>query len=121
MSKLRVTFFLLCIALLVFSGASAEDSRQDRPKVRAITAFISLSASDYKRELADTVQKLSIAKKKFEQSGWVVETIRVTTQPFPEYVRGLPRAKALELLLELDNLAAGKYEFNIGPAMMKDS
>jgi hypothetical protein len=121
MNKLRVGFLLLCIALLICGRTSADDSAQDRPKVRAITAFISLSRSDYKRELADTVQKLNIAKKKFEQSGWVVETIRITTQPFPEYVRGLPRAKALEFLLELDQLAAGNYEFNIGPAMMKDS
>ena len=121
MNKLRIVFLLLCIALPSCGRASAGDSAQYRPKVRAITAFISLSRSDYKRELADTVQKLNIAKKKFEQSGWVVETIRITTQPFPEFVRGLPRAKALEFLLELDNLAAGNYEFNIGPAMMKDS
>ena len=121
MNKLRVGFLLLCVALLACGQTASGDSGQDRPKVRAITAFISLSTSDYKRELADTVQKLNIAKKKFEQSGWVVETIRITTQPFPEYVRGLPRAKALEFLLELDNLAAGNYEFNIGPAMMKDS
>jgi uncharacterized protein len=121
MSKLRIVFLLLCIALPARGRSETGDSVQDRPKVRAITAFISLSASDYKRQLADTVQKLDIAKKKFEQSGWVVETIRITTQPFPEFVRGLPRAKALELLLELDRLAAGNYEFNIGPAMMKDA
>ncbi|HME32402.1 MAG TPA: DUF711 family protein [Terriglobales bacterium] len=89
--------------------------------MRTITAFIRLNPSDYKRQLADTAQTLNIAKKKFEQSGWVVETTRITTQPFPEFVRGLPRDKALALLLELDNLAAGSYEFNVGPAMMKDS
>jgi uncharacterized protein (UPF0210 family) len=121
MNKLRVGFLLLCIALPACGQTASGDSGQDRPKVRAITAFISLSATNYQQELADTVQKLNIAKKKFEQSGWVVETIRITTQPFPEFVRGLPRAKALEFLLELDNLAAGNYEFNIGPAMMKDS
>lgn len=98
-----------------------EDRPENRPKVRTITAFIRLNPSDYKRQLADTAQTLNIAKKKFEQSGWVVETTRITTQPFPEFVRGLPRDKALALLLELDNLAAGSYEFNVGPAMMKDS
>jgi len=115
----------LCIALLVSGPVSADDRPEDRPenrpKVRTITAFIRLNPSDYKRQLADTAQTLNIAKKKFEQSGWVVETTRITTQPFPEFVRGLPRDKALALLLELDNLAAGSYEFNVGPAMMKDS
>jgi len=121
MNKARVALLLLCIGLFVSGRISAGDRSQDRPKVRTITAFISLSTSDYKRELADTALALNTAKKKFEQGGWVVETIRITTQPFPEFLRGLPRAKALELLIELDNLAAGNYEFNVGPAMMKDS
>jgi len=121
MNKARVALLLLCIGLFVSGRISAGERSQDRPKVRTITAFISLSTSDYKRELADTALALNTAKKKFEQSGWVVETIRITTQPFPEFLRGLPRAKALELLIELDNLAAGNYEFNVGPAMMKDS
>jgi len=121
MNKARVALLLLCIGLFATGRISAGDRSQDRPKVRTITAFISLSTSDYKRELADTALALNTAKKKFEQKGWVVETIRITTQPFPEFLRGLPRSKALELLIELDNLAAGNYEFNVGPAMMKDS
>ncbi|MGA7139278.1 MAG: DUF711 family protein [Terriglobales bacterium] len=120
---------LLCIALLAPGLLSADDRSLphpddrpgNRPKVRAITAFIHLDPSDYKRQLSETAATLNIAKKKFEQSGWVVETIRITTQPFPEFVRGLPKEKALALLLDLDNLAAGSYEFNVGPAMMKDS
>jgi uncharacterized protein (UPF0210 family) len=115
-------FLLLCsIALLICAGASADDRGQDRPKVRAITAFVRLTPSDYKRELSETVQALDLARKKFQQAGWEVQTIRITTQPFPELVRRLSKAKALDFLVELDNLAAGSYEFNIGPAMMQDS
>lgn len=129
--KLRQHRFLplLYLALLVPGPVSADDRSsshpddrpENRPKVRAITAFVHLDPSDYKRQLAETAQILNIAKKKFEQGGWVVETIRITTQPFPEFVRGLPKEKALALLLDLDNLAAGSYEFNVGPAMMNDS
>jgi uncharacterized protein len=117
----------LYLALIVSGPLSADDrSRSDdnqesRPKVRTITAFIHLNPADYKRQLSETAATLNSAKKKFEQGGWVVETIRITTQPFPEFVRGLPREKALALLLDLDNLAAGSYEFNVGPATMKDS
>jgi uncharacterized protein len=121
MNKIPVALMALCLALLAGDGIAAGDGRECRPKVRAITAFISLSAANYKAQLANTARALNVAKGMYEQSGWVVETTRITTQPFPEYVRGLPRAKALELLMELDNLAAGNYEFNIGPAMMKDS
>jgi uncharacterized protein (UPF0210 family) len=120
---------LLYLALFVTGSLSADDRSlphsddrpENRPKVRAITAFIHLDPSDYKRQLSETAATLNIAKKKFEEGGWVVETIRITTQPFPEFVRGLPKEKALALLLDLDDLAAGSYEFNVGPAMMKDS
>lgn len=121
MNKVLVALLALCMAPSICDGTSAGNGGEGRPKVRAITAFISLSAANYKQELADTARALNVAKKKYEQSGWAVQTIRITTQPFPEYVRGLPRAKALELLMELDNLAAGNYDFCIGPAMMKDS
>jgi uncharacterized protein len=121
MNKVLVALLALCMALSICDGTSAGNGGEGRPKVRAITAFISLSAANYKQELADTARALNVAKKKYEQSGWAVQTIRITTQPFPEYVRGLPRAKALELLMELDKLAAGNYDFCIGPAMMKDS
>lgn len=127
MNKRRMPFrslrllVLSGIALLICSAASADDRVQDRPKVRAITAFVRLTPSDYKRELAETVDALNLARKKFQQAGWDVQTIRITMQPFPEFVHGLPKAKALDFLLELDTLAAGSYDFNIGPAMMQDS
>jgi uncharacterized protein len=117
----RIAILGLCLALFVGTGTLAGDGREGRPNVRAVTAFISLSAGNYKQELADAARALNVAKKKYEQNGWEVQTIRITTQPFPEYVRGLPRAKALELLMELDRLAAGNYDFCIGPAMMKDA
>jgi uncharacterized protein (UPF0210 family) len=117
----RIAVLALCLGLFAGAGTPAGDGHDGRPKVRAITAFISLSTTNYKKELADAAGTLNVAKKQFEQRGWEVETIRITTQPFPEYVRGLPRAKALELLTELDSLAAGNYDFCIGPAMMKDA
>jgi len=112
-----------CVLLLCFVALVAASRAQtsSRPKVRAITAFVRLDAKDYKQQLVETLQRLGIAKKMFEQQGWEVETVRITTQPFPELVRGLPNDKALALLLDLDSLAAGNYEFDIGPAMMRDS
>ncbi|MGA8154446.1 MAG: DUF711 family protein [Terriglobales bacterium] len=117
MHRLTGVLSLVFVALVARSHAQTNH----RPKVRAITAFVRLDAKDYKQQLAETVQRLGAAKKTFEQHGWEVETVRITTQPFPELVRGLSKEKALALLLDLDSLAAGKYEFNIGPAMMQDS
>jgi len=51
-----------------------------------------------------------------------VAGIRISTQPFPEYTRGLSRPDALQLLRGIHDLA-GKLHFapNIGPAMSKDT
>ena len=101
--------------------ATGQAQTSHRPKVRAITAFVRLDTKDYKQQLATTAQSLGVAKKKFEEKGWEVETVRITMQPFPEFVRGLAKDKALALLLDLDSLASGNYDFNVGPAMMQDS
>jgi uncharacterized protein (UPF0210 family) len=109
---------LTCLIALVQAG---EAQVSHRPKVRAITAFVRLDTKDYKQQLAAAAQTLNSAKKKFEQLGWEVETVRITMQPFPEFVHGLPKDKALALLLDLDSLASGHYDLNVGPAMMQDS
>jgi len=114
---LRIVAALL--AVLAFSALVTAQS--GRPKVRAITAFVRLDKQNYKQQLAETAQKLNLAKKDFEEAGWVVETIRITMQPFPEFVRGMSHDQALALLLELDGLAEGHYAFNLGPATMEDS
>ncbi|MGH9500541.1 MAG: DUF711 family protein [Terriglobales bacterium] len=112
------------LALGVFSlafGVLGHAQSSGRPKVRAITAFVRLDASDYRQQLAETAAKLGDAKKEFAEAGWEVETLRITMQPFPEFVHELAKDKALALLLDLDSLATGNYDFNIGPAMMRDS
>ena len=113
-----VRLLLTCLIVLLQAG-QAQTSH--RPKVRAITAFVRLDTKDYKQQLAATARSLSSAKKKFEETGWEVETVRITMQPFPEFVHGLSKDKALALLLDLDSLAAGNYDFNVGPAMLQDA
>src|SRR5271156_3403140 len=91
-----------------------------RPKVRAITAFVRLDTKDYRQQLAATAQSLGVAKKKFGEKGWEVETVRITMQPFPEFVHGLAKDKALALMIDLDSLASGNFDINVCPAMMRD-
>jgi uncharacterized protein len=108
---------LFFVALIVTVHAQTSP----RPKVRAITAFVRLGTKDYKQQLAATARNLDVAKKKFEEKGWEVETVRITMQPFPEFVHGLAKDKALALLLDLDSMASGHYDFNVGPATMQES
>ena len=89
-----------------------------KPKVRTITAFLKLDRSTYLQQIQDTVDFLNKAKTAFEKAGFEVQTLRIATQPFPEYTRDLPPEDAFKFLRELDHLA-GKDGFliSVGPAM----
>src|SRR5262249_50954065 len=56
------------------------------------------------------------------KAGYEVETIRITTQSFPEYTKGLNAQQALEFLRDFDKLSLQEgFTPDIGPAMSKDS
>ena len=106
------------LALALFAAAL---SAGPRPKVRAITAFIDVDAQGYARQIEDTVKFLNSARQAYRAAGWEVETIRIATQPFPRYTKGLSRDAALTVLRGIDSLG-GKLRFtpSIGPAMWND-
>jgi uncharacterized protein (UPF0210 family) len=99
----------------------AQSPPDTRPKVRAITAFVRVEAERATAQLEQAVAMLRAARTSFQRDGWEVQTLRVTTQPFPDYVSGLSRERALELLLGLDELARSEdFLLAIGPAMSGD-
>src|SRR5580692_4197973 len=93
-----------------------------RPKVRAITAFIDVDAKNYSHQIDDTVKFLNTVRDSYRTAGWEVETIRIATQPFPQYTKGLSHDEALAVLRGIDALG-GKLGFtpSIGPAMSNDN
>jgi hypothetical protein len=111
-----------CALLL---GALAFGGKQDavaKPKVRAITAFTTISADNYSEQLESTAKFLKAARAAYQSSGFTVETIRIATQPFPEYTRDLKHEDALALLRNIDALAQRTgFRCSIGPAMINDN
>lgn len=98
---------------------SASSLRTSRPKVRAITAFVRIDRVHYRDQIADTLKMLRAAKSEFERAGYAVESVRITTQPFPEYIRGLTQGQALDFFRAYDELAKKEsFDANIGPAML---
>ncbi len=90
-----------------------------RPKIRTITAFINLDPSQYKQQVAETMQMLRRAKTIFESRGYEVQTLRIATQPFPEYTKGMSTERAVAFFKEYDALAEKeKFAAGIGPAML---
>jgi uncharacterized protein len=111
------------IALLfAFAIPSLYAAPSPKPKVRAITGFITVDPKSYPSQIEDTVRFLSQIRDAVKAAGYEVAGIRISTQPFPDYTRGLSQPDALKLLRGIDDLAA-KLHFapNIGPAMLKDT
>ena len=108
-------------AILTLALAASALSAASRPKVRAITAFIDVDAQNYMHQIEDAVQFLNSARDAYRAAGWEVETIRIATQPFPQYTKGLSHDAALAVLRGIDALG-GKLSFmpSIGPAMWND-
>jgi len=114
----------LCLGLagvLWAATAHAQGTAQDYPHIRAVTAFITIDKDDYAARMAETATFLAAAKTALNQAGFAGAGGRVTTQPFPQYTKGLKREEALALIGALKQLAANDHvSLNFGPAMMND-
>ena len=110
----------LFVSFLVLSAsASAQQKTPEpaNPKVRAITAFINLERERYQIQISETVQFLKLAKTTCESRGFTVQTLRIATQPFPEYTKGLSQDQAIQFFKNLDGLAQQEHiVLAIGPA-----
>jgi len=111
----------LFVSLLTVSSAYSQEKTPGppRPKVRAITAFIHLDRERYQIEFSEAIQFLKIAKTTFESRDQTVQTLRIATQPFPEYTKGLSREQAIRFFKNLDAFAQQEHVvISIGPAYL---
>ena len=112
---------VVLLGTILFAAGVAPTSAAEKPKVRTVTAFIRLDTSQYKQQVADTLTMLRNAKARFELAGYEVETIRISTQPFPEYTRGMSKQATLAFFHDLDNLAKQEgFIAGIGPALLSE-
>jgi uncharacterized protein (UPF0210 family) len=113
------SFFL---AAFLLAMAVAPASAAVKPNIRAVTAFIRLDPGQYKQQITETLGMLRKSEARFNLAGYHVQTIRITTQPFTEYMRGKPKQEILAFFHDLDEVA--KHEnilIGIGPALMTDN
>src|SRR5579863_234139 len=109
------------LGFLVLGAAVVPSWAQGKPKVRSITAFIRLDTKQYQQQVAETMTVLRNAKARFGLAGYEVQTVRITTQPFPEYSKGMSKADILAFFSEFNDLAKkDDILVGIGPAMMSD-
>jgi len=122
-SKFTILRMLISVLTLLFladiAQAQKQAAAQEKPKIRAITAFINLDRAQFQLQVADALKMLRRAQTTFESRGYQVQTIRIATQPFPEYTKGLTKEQTLAFFKQYDALAEKeKFAASIGPAML---
>ena len=110
---------LLFLTALGLPTAAQKTPAPPKPAVRAITAFVNVDRSRYQIDFSDAVKFLRQAQKSFESHGYTVQTLRIATQPFPEYTKGLSREDALRFFKNIDGIAQQEnLVVSIGPAYL---
>lgn len=118
----RILHAVFCMWAVLLWSASTIAAEPAKPKVRAITAFVKIDYTNYRSQIDEALQMLRSAKTAYEKAGYEVESVRVTTQPFPEYTKGMSRSDVLAFFHDFDAFSL-KQNFlpNIGPAVIGDS
>lgn len=116
MVRLRAVLSLSC--LIAFSSLPLA-AQNAKPRVRALTAFVRIDSTHFESQIGEALTMLRDAKRAYEQRGYDVQTIRITTQPFSKIIQGLSETESAQFFHALDALAAREsFIPNIGPAML---
>jgi hypothetical protein len=107
--------------LLALSFTAVAFAADNRPRIRAVTAFIEVDQTDYGSKIEDAQKFLASAKGAFNRGGFEGAGGRITTQPFPMYIKGMPTEDALAPVRKMREAASKQRNgLNIGPAMTGD-
>ncbi|MGD8536013.1 MAG: hypothetical protein PVF66_09215, partial [Candidatus Aminicenantes bacterium] len=80
----------LCFSIvLVISLLASFSFTQDAFNLRTITAGVCITPENYLEVLGETKAFLARARDLFEKEGFTLEGVRVATNPFPFYTKGL--------------------------------
>ena len=114
---------LSVIIMLLHSGAPAQETNKHEPlfRIRTITAGVNLKSTSDISTLESAATFLQKAKTDFENAGYEVQTLRIATQPLPEYLNGLTLPDAIAPLKGLDTFVTSKnIILSVGPALVED-
>jgi len=119
--RFRKTAFAVCLVLMCF-GARRASSAEVRPRIRAVTAFIEIDSSNYAARIQEAQRFLATAKEALNKAGFEGAGGRITTQPFPQYTKGMKAEEAVAFVAQLREAASKERSgLNIGAAMVHDN
>src|SRR6266516_116477 len=95
LKRVLSAFAAVVIVAIVAAAPSLRAADTVKPRVRAITGFVTIDAKSYPSQIQETVTFLSQVRDAVKAAGYDVAGIRISTQPFPEFTRGLSHADAM--------------------------
>ena len=136
MPRLLITTLLLSLLASSIIGASertfsniksrpSSQSRKAVPsrrfRIRTITAGVNLQSTTDLKTIQSAIEFLQSARKKYEDQGYEIQTVRIATQPLSEYLKGKSRVAAIADLKKIDQmLSARNAILSIGPVISDD-
>src|SRR5215471_3976533 len=119
---MRKPLAVLVLIGWTFLSQTSYVAAQVRPRIRAVTAFIEIDQNNYAEKIAEAQKFLLVAKQPLNEAGFEGAGGRITTQPFPQYTRGMKPDDAVAFISKLREAAQkGPSGLNIGSAMIHDS
>jgi uncharacterized protein (UPF0210 family) len=96
-------------------------AKSHRFRIRTVTAGVNLKNTTDLVTVESAIGFLLRARKKLEDEGYEIQTLRIATQPLPEYLNGKSRAAALADLRKIDGVISAKgVILSIGPVITDD-
>ncbi|HNP08131.1 MAG TPA: DUF711 family protein [Cyclobacteriaceae bacterium] len=123
MMKGKTVFVQLLICSLIVLLAIVQTFGQNKKlfHIRTITAGVTLTSLEDTVTIESAIQFLLEAKVEFNNKGYDVQTLRIATQPFYQYLNGKTYDEALPYLVKLDQrVKKSGMILSIGPIMKED-
>jgi len=115
----REFMFLLPASLAIPGDLFAAEAHSFR--VRTITAGVTVTLGSWHDQLKQAADFLHDARNNFQDQGYEVQTLRIATQPLPEYLDAWSSSEGLQLLSELDEFCEQQnIILSIGPIISSD-
>jgi len=90
-------------------------------RIRTITAGVPLTLNNWQQQLQKAADFLREARGTYQNQGYEVQTLRISTQPLPEYLSHWSRQEGLTFLSELDDFCQQQdLILSIGPVINSD-
>src|SRR5215475_8740145 len=119
---MRKTILCLLVGFVVAAHTDGSRAAEVRPRIRAVTAFVEIDPSNYAAKISEAQKFLAAAKDALNKAGFEGAGGRITTQPFPQYTKGMTPEEAVAFVGKLREAASKERSgLNIGAAMVHDN